>query len=201
MLPVRLLERTPVSHEPLHGLPVHQRFAAEEIDLEIPAGAGSGHQEVQGLLSGLEAHQLPAAVVLALLGEAVAAGEVAVVGNVKAQRLHDRPAVLERLEALLIFVRGEQLARVNQLFDIVDRLVQVILAVRGDQCRDGPLPELRPVRDAGLVKAAVDRDRVINDVVHDVNGAAADVHHDVLLHLSVLVYHVLSFKGIRGISC
>ena len=77
-----------VLHQALNHVPVHQRLSAEEVHLQVAAGAGVVHQEVQGLLAHLKAHQSPVAVVLALAGEAVLAVEIAGVGHVEAQCFH-----------------------------------------------------------------------------------------------------------------
>ena len=73
-----------VGDQLLHDLPVHKRLAAEEIHLKVLPVAGIFHQKIQRLLSDLKAHQSAAAVILALLRKAVAAGQVAVVSDVKA---------------------------------------------------------------------------------------------------------------------
>ena len=63
-----------VGHHILDHLPVHQRLAAEEIYLQIPAGAGVGNEEIDGLFAHLQGHESPVALVLALTGKAVVAG-------------------------------------------------------------------------------------------------------------------------------
>ena len=62
-----------VGHQVFHHLPVHQRLTAEEVHLQIDAGAGLGNQKVQGLLAHPKGHEGPLTMVLALAGEAVLA--------------------------------------------------------------------------------------------------------------------------------
>ena len=62
-----------IGHQVFHHLPVHQRLTAEEVHLQIDAGAGLGDQKVQGLLAHLKGHEGSLTVVLALAGEAVLA--------------------------------------------------------------------------------------------------------------------------------
>ena len=92
-----LFDGAGVGHQLLDHLEVHQRLAAEEVHLQVPARAGVLHQKVQRPLAHLKAHDGPLAVVLALAGKAVGAVEVAGVGHMQAQRLDDAGALFLEL--------------------------------------------------------------------------------------------------------
>ena len=115
---MRLLQGTAVGHQLLHHIPVHQRLSAEEIHLQVNPVSGVGHQEIQGLLSHLVGHKGSSSVVLALLGEAVLAGQVAVVGNVEAERLHHRFSLLKINYIVLVDVCRKELFHIDQLLNI-----------------------------------------------------------------------------------
>ena len=83
ILVVELLLLPGVGHHILDHLPVHQRFAAEEVHLQIPAGTGMGNEEINGLLTHFQGHESPVALVLALAGKAVVTGQVAGVGHME----------------------------------------------------------------------------------------------------------------------
>ena len=95
VLVVDLLLLAAVGDELFDHVEVHQRLASEEIDLEVAAGAGVLDEEVHGPLAYLKAHQGAVTLIAALRGEAVGAVEVAGVGDVEAERLDHRLAVLE----------------------------------------------------------------------------------------------------------
>ena len=75
VLVVDLLLLAAVGHQLFHHVEVHQRLAAEEIDLEVAAGAGVLDEEVHSPLAHLEAHQGAVALIAALRGEAEGAVE------------------------------------------------------------------------------------------------------------------------------
>ena len=68
-----LLLGTTVLNKLFYNVPVHERFSAEEIDLQISSVSGVCNQEIQSLLADLKAHQGTTTVVLALLRKAITA--------------------------------------------------------------------------------------------------------------------------------
>ena len=79
---------TPIGHDALHDIEVHQRFAAEQIHLEIAAVSAVLYQKIERTLTGFCAHQHPAAVEFSRLGKAVAAAQIAVMRHVEAHALY-----------------------------------------------------------------------------------------------------------------
>ena len=67
------LQAPGVAHQLLDHIKVHQRFAAEEVHLQVLPGAGVLNEEVQRPLAHLQGHNRPLAVVLALARKAVGA--------------------------------------------------------------------------------------------------------------------------------
>ena len=104
------LQGSAVFHQILHHLPVHKRLPAEEVHLQVHTVPGILHQEVQGLLSHLKAHQGAPAMVFSLPRKAVPAGQVAVVGDMEAQRLHHGLSLFEIIYIILIDIRSEKLS-------------------------------------------------------------------------------------------
>ena len=69
----------------------HQRLPAEEVHLNVPPLAGLLHHPVDGPLGGIKVHgHAVAGAEVASRGKAVAAAQVAVVGDMQAQGLHHR---------------------------------------------------------------------------------------------------------------
>ena len=177
VLVVLFFDAAGVGDQLFADLEVHQRFAAEEVNLQVAAGAGMLDEEVQRALAGLKAHQAGLAVELALRGKAVAAIQVAGVRNVQAERLDDVGAVFEVKGVVSVGVGRKQLACGGQLVDIVQHVVDVTLGHVGAACvffgKGG----------GGLLPAAalVDQgDGVIGYIVHRVYAAAVHIQHDIV---------------------
>ena len=64
---------TGIGNKLFDNVEVHQRFAAEEVNLEVVAGAGVFNEEVECALTYFKGHQRTFAVVLALRSKAVRA--------------------------------------------------------------------------------------------------------------------------------
>ena len=91
-----LLPDTGIGHQLFHRVEVHQRFPAEEIDLQVPARSGVLDQEVQRPFPHFRAHHRAFAVVLSLAGKTVRAVEVAGMRHMQTERFDHVPA--SRLE-------------------------------------------------------------------------------------------------------
>ena len=192
ILVMLLLNGAGVGYQLLHHVEVHQRLAAEEVYLQIVAGAGILNQEVQRPLAHLIAHQGAVAVVLALTGEAVGAVEVAGMGNVQAQRLdHAGGACLQFARHRLEGVLGEQLARRLQLRDLVIALAHLL---RRDAL--GGVVLFGQLTDDGIAALGLEHGNdVIGQLVHRVDRAGADVQHDVIAAQFVLMDHISKFPS------
>ena len=142
MLVLLLFQRTAVGHQLLHNLPVHQRFPAEEIHLQVSAVSGVGHQEVQRFLSRLQAHESALPVVLALSGKAIAAGQVAVVGHMKTEGLDYGLPLLEIHDKLPVDIRRKQFSSVDELLGVIQAVPDLFCRVLSGQRRFRLLPEL-----------------------------------------------------------
>ena len=118
---------------------------------------------------------------LALRGEAVAAIQVAGVGNVQAERLDVAGIIFELPGDVRIDIRRKQFFIIFQFLNLCIAFPQVCLAdglavcglpaaVFGEQCGD----------DFVLCFIFEHRDHVISNLVHDMNGAGVGVQHDVV---------------------
>ena len=168
-----LLYGARVGDEVLYDLPVHERFAAEEVHLEVPARAGVLDEEVERPPAVLEGHERPLTVVLALTGEAVGAVEVAGVGDVEAEGLYHLRALLVLACELFVVVGGEELVRCLERGDVVEAFEHILARDLGVLCA---------YRGADLVRCAglVHFNDVIGDVVHEVDRAGGGIEDDVV---------------------
>ena len=176
-----------IGHQLLHHVEIHQRLTAEEVHLQIVAGAGVLDKEVQGPLAHLIAHQGAVAVVLALTGEAVGAVEVTGVGDVQAQGLDDAGGTgLQLTRHGLEGIRGKQLARCLQLCDLVIALAHLLR-----RHTLGGTVFLGQLTDDGVAALAFEHgDNVIGQLVHRVDRAGADIQHDVIAAQLILMDHI-----------
>ena len=126
---VLFLDAACIGNQLLADFEVHQRLTAEEIDLQIAAGAGVFDQKVQSALAGLKAHQAGLAVELALRGKAVAAVQVAGVGHMQAERLDHIGTVFKVKGVVGVGIGRKQLAGGGQLVNVVQHIIDVV-------CRD-----------------------------------------------------------------
>ena len=179
------LQAPGVGDQVLHHLPVHQGLAAEEVHLQVPAGAGVCHQKVQGLLAHLKGHEGPLALVFALAGKAVGAAQVAGVGHVETQGLDDVGVVLVVGGHGGVGVGGEKLVVLLQRCHVVDAGPDLLL---GDVGTVGVVGQDAP---ADLVRGVVgvEGDDVIRHLVHQMDRTAAGVQDDVVAVQLVLMYH------------
>ena len=177
VLVILSLDAARIGDQLLADLKVHQRLTAEEIDLQIAAGAGVFDQKVQRALAGLKAHQAGLAVELALRGKAVAAVQVAGVGHMQAERLDHIGTVFKVKGVVGVGIGRKQLAGGGQLVNVVQHIVDVV-------CRDiGAVRVLFGEGCSSLLPAAalVDQgDGVIGDVIHCMHAAAIDIQHNVV---------------------
>ena len=169
-----------VGDEVLDDLPVHERLAAEEVHLKVPARAGVLDEEIERALADLETHERPLAVVLALAGEAVGTAEVAGVGDMETEGLYDPGRALVVRGELLVVVGGEELAVFFKLRNVIEALKDVPARDLGVFCT---YLGAYFVSGAGLVHI----DYVIGYVVHEVDGAGGGVEDDVVAIELVLV--------------
>ena len=175
-----------VLHQPFDHVPVHQRFAAEEVHFQIGAAAGMLHQEIQRPLAHLVAHQRPLAVVFALTGKAIGAVQVAGMGNVQAQGLdHVAAALLKGARQRGEGIRAEELSLPDQFVYVGDALPHIglghVLPARV-LFADQPDDLLRSV-------LVVKGDDIVGHFVHRVDGAGAGVQHDVVAVKLILMNH------------
>ena len=196
ILVVDLLLLTSVSNQILYYLPVHKRLSTEEIHFQISSVTGVRNEEIQCFLSYLIAHEGTASMVLALLCKAVATGQVAVMGNVQTQRLHDRLlGSYNIVNIVFINILCIQLSFLDQLVKILSCLPDILLRVLVLQEIHGLLQSL----------FLIIRDHIINQIIHHMDGSAVHIQQDVITIIFILVNHCFSVplsnsNSIRKIS-
>jgi len=154
---VRLLELAAVVHEFADDLEVHQRLAAEEVDLELVPVPRMRDEPVERPLAGLQRQKRAVAAEVAGRGEAVLAAQVAVVRRVQAHRLHDA-RLLDRKPRIVVL--GQKRALFAKRRDLPEQRVD--FAVR-----------IAPRERRARVAAPFDREeRLERHVVQHVHGAA-----------------------------
>ncbi len=194
-----LLKGSAVSHQVFHHLPVHKRLPAEEIHFQIHPAAGICHEEVQCLLSHFQTHKRPSAVVFALPRKTVFTCQITVVGNVQAERLYDSLPVFEGVYVILVDILRKKLPLLLQIQDLLHRLLRfgklhgkLLRHPAGDFfLRFHPLQE-QPLHH---------RDRIVGGLVHHMDAAAVDVHHNMVTVTDILMYHDFSPAFYPCLSC
>ena len=186
ILPVLFLYASCVCDKLLDDFKVHQRLAAEEVDLKIVPCAGVGDEKVKRLLADLIAHDRALTMVLALACKAVGAVEIAGVRNMQAQRLDDALTALFQHVCLVgKGVFGKEPAFVAQSVDIVKTLADIRLG------------NVVPARvlfahhtdDLFTGRGFVHIDNVEGDIVNNVYRAGKNVQHDVESAQFIAVNH------------
>ena len=129
MLVMELLLLPSVSHKVFHHLPVHERFPAEEIHLQVPSASGIGNQEIKRLLSHFKAHHCTPAMILPFFCKAISAGKVTVMGNMETKRFHHRLALLHLADHALICIFYKQLPCLCKLCHVCQGILNIVLAV------------------------------------------------------------------------
>ena len=186
-LMVRLLQRSAVSYQLLHHLPVHEGLPAKEIHLQIDTVPGIFHQKIQRLPAHLKTHQRPSAVVFALPCKAVFTGQITVVGNVQAERFHHGLPLRKRIYIVFVNVLGKKLSR---FFQGKKFLRQFPCFGMGQgklllKCLRNYLLILRPLCNQPLHHG----NRIISGPVHHMHAAAVDIHHNMISIINIPVYH------------
>ena len=160
----------------LDHLEIHQRFAAEKVDLQIPPVTGAGDQKIQRLPAHLKGHQSALAAVFPLACKAICAVEVAGVRNVEAERFHNaRARFLEAARQIGKAVRRKELALRLKRLDLREARVDLL---RGYVRRAAVFFQnggLDLFRGTGFVHA----DNIIDGVVHNVHGARIHIEHNI----------------------
>ena len=185
ILVVLLLDASRVLGQPLYNVKIHQRFAAEEIDLEIMPRARVFDEEIERPFSDLEAHQRAFAAIFALRGEAVGAIQVAGMRHVQAKRLHyARRSRLEFARHRLEIVGREELARRFELRNIVITFLNFVFGYA--EARGELLSQLLP---RFFLEPA---DQLIRKFVHRVNASRAGVDDHIHSAEFISMYHLLN---------
>jgi len=103
-----------MGHGDFHGFHVQQGFAAKKINFRILAAAAVFNQEVDGPAGDFRGHQASLMPERTGSRKAITAAEIAIMGDVQAERLNNRRRGKNRRN----FHRGtEQHARVNQFME------------------------------------------------------------------------------------
>ena len=168
-----------IGHQILDYLPVHQRLAAEEIHLQIMPVSGIGNQKIQSLLSCLIAHQRPASVVFSFLRKAVAAGQIAVMGDMKAQCFYHCGTLFEINDLVLIGIFREKRSLVFQHLHIIQHFPDILFRPSVLQlCHD-------ILRSAVLIQAY----HLIGQLIHHMNSSAVHIQNNVVTVVIIAMYH------------
>ena len=123
-----LFLRSSVFYQLLHHFPVHGGLSSEEVHLQVGPGSGIRDQEIQRFFSDFETHQGSAPVILSFFSEAVAARQVAVVGNMQAERLDHGLPGLEISHEFPVCILCKQLPGVDQLLHVLQDLFDLLLS-------------------------------------------------------------------------
>lgn len=181
ILVVLLFDRPRISNDLAADIEIHERFPAEEIDLQITPFSRMLHKKINGAFADFKRHECTLAVIAPLTCEAVVAIEVTGVGYKQAKRLDLVGTVLEVERHIRVSVLGEQFTCSLQFLDIREHLACVLF---GDPVLCGKLPD-NLVRRMGLKHA----DRVIRDLIDRMDRTAVHVEHDIVSVQLITVNH------------
>ena len=180
-----LLALAGVLRHSLDGLHVHERLAAEEVDLAVLARAAALDEEVDGALADFRRHDSALLAVAAAVAEAVLAAQVAVLRNHETDGL-DEALLLERRRH--IDVRREELTHLHEFVELPERFAEVRFRI-----------DVLERRDDCLVVRAVERvHHVVDHLVDDMDRTAVDVEQDVMAALFEFMdfrFHRYSFDS------
>jgi hypothetical protein len=137
-------------------------------------------QKVDGFLSGFERKERPHALEGAFVAEAVFTGHIAVMGGVEAHSLDDGAPPFQHIHGNLGIV-GIQHLIVNKVLNIFHGFQQVFSWVPGGK----QFCDL--VRTLFLI---IIQD-IVNQIIHDVYGAAVDIQYDIPVLIMVFMNHFL----------
>ena len=174
-----------ICHELLNNIPVHERFTAEEVHLEVSSRAGICDEEIKSLLTNLKAHERALTLIFTLACEAVFTVEIAGVCHVEAERLNHIAVILIIKCELFILIFGEKLSIFLQRLHIVDAKKDLLLVHTFHVAvffKDGG-------NDLLLGVALIHLDDVICHLIHAVYRAAAGIENDIVTVQFILMYH------------
>ena len=176
---MKLLLLPSIGYQIFYYLPIHQRFASEEIHLQISSVSGICNQEIQSLFSHLIAHQSPAAMVLSFLSKTIAAGQVAIVGDVQAERLYHCRTLFKVNHLSLIGILCKQGPLSLQLLHVIQRFPDLFLCPAVFQLFHNLFP------GAALIKA----DHLISQLIHHMDRSAVHIQYNVITVVIITMYH------------
>ena len=163
----------------LHHMPVHERFAAEEIQFAVFSGAAVGNEEIHASSCHVKGHEHAPLAVAALPCKAVLAAEIAVMGNVQAQRLDDRP-VFNGHFIVGVHRRKEDFL-LNQFIQVIHHFIQFLFLIGRRQIGQHHI----------TVFSVIKFQYLICYVIHHMNNAAVYIHHNVHAVLTETMNHGL----------
>ena len=186
---VLLLQASAVGHQVLYHLPVHQGLSPEKVHFQVHPVPGTGHQKIQGLFSYLKRHQGTPSVIFPLFRKAVPAGQITVMGDMKAQRLYHSLSLFKIIYIIFVNVRGEQASLGFQLQHLCQGFLQFFPCIRKILISADRRPDHVCIFFALLHKGFHQGNDIIDDIIHHMNGTAVHIHHDVVPIVLILVYH------------
>ncbi len=178
---VLLFQASGVGDRPLDHVEIHQRFPAEKIQFQIVPPPGTADQKIDRALRYLRRHQHPSAAEIPLRGEAIAAAQVTVVGDVEAHGF-DR-GVFQHGSEFFIIVGGKELSFPVQLPDLPVGFPQNGFAVAALQSREH--------LSGRLVRHAVVQivEHFKRRVVKDMDRAAVRIQNQMVAVEGIWMYH------------
>ena len=136
--------------------------------------------------------------ILSLLRKAVAAGQVAVVGNMETEGLYHRLSLLKVHDKVFIDIPGQKLLQVNKFLNVLQGLLDLLAGIPSFQSGEGlvfnlfgQFFRLFQLRDL----TCYHRDGIVNHRLHHMDGTAVDIHHNIVAIILILMNHwyTLSF--------
>ena len=163
----------------LYDMPVHQRFAAEEIKFAVFSRTAVGNQEIDSSSGYIKAHQHAPLAVSTLAGKAVLAAEVAVMSDIDAESLNDR-TVFNRHFIIRVH-RSKENFLLDQLVKIIHDLIEFTFFIFAAHIGKNHL----------AVRSIIVFQNFICHIIDNMNNAAVYIHDDVHIILTKTMNHGL----------
>ena len=183
-----LLTLTHVLRHRLHRTQIHQRLAAEEINLTVFARAAAVNDKIDRRTSHLGRHHCTVPAIAAAVAETILTSQIAVLCHHQTQGFHQSARLEGRRH---IDIGGKERPCRHQLVQLAACLAQILLRITPPEtCHDSLI--VRPIEVIH---------HIVNHLVDHVNRTAVHIDenvHTVLLELMRSDFHLFSFITTLG---
>ena len=172
-----------IFHQIFYYLPVHQRFAAEKVYLQIPSASGISNQEIQCFFPHFKTHQSSSSMILAFFCKAVLTGKITIMCNMKAQSFYHSLACLKINDGIPVDILCKQLTGFFQFMTLTDGFFYITFRIGTFQFLTNGIAVFPLVKQS---------DDIVYQIIHNMHCPAVGIQHNVISIIFILMYHYLS---------